>query len=181
MVARTERYPRMSVLISVVEGSILDAEADVIVNAANSHGIMGGGVAGVIRRAAGQVVEDEAKQQAPIPVGTAAVTSGGRTKFKAIIHAPTMPHPAMQIPVQNVAMATRAALKTADEHGFQSIAMPGMGTGVGGVDYTDAAGLMVKEIREFSSRTLKSVILMDVDSAMVQSWQRELIAQAIQR
>jgi O-acetyl-ADP-ribose deacetylase (regulator of RNase III) len=28
----------------VIQGSILEAEADVIVNAANSHGIMGGGV-----------------------------------------------------------------------------------------------------------------------------------------
>jgi len=39
------------------------------VNAANSHGIMGGGVAGVIKRAAGQDVEDQARAQAPIAVG----------------------------------------------------------------------------------------------------------------
>ncbi len=39
--------------ITVVQGSILEADAQVIVNAANSLGIMGGGVAGVIKRAAG--------------------------------------------------------------------------------------------------------------------------------
>ncbi|MGH7165706.1 MAG: macro domain-containing protein, partial [Nitrospiraceae bacterium] len=38
--------------ISVVQGSILDADVPVIVNAANSLGIMGGGVAGVIKRVA---------------------------------------------------------------------------------------------------------------------------------
>ena len=37
--------------IKIVHGSILDAEAQVIVNAANSLGLMGGGVAGVIKRA----------------------------------------------------------------------------------------------------------------------------------
>lgn len=42
----------MSLHITVIQGSILDANAEVIVNAANSHGFMGGGVAGVIKRAA---------------------------------------------------------------------------------------------------------------------------------
>lgn len=83
----------MSLRITVVQGSILDANAEVIVNAANSHGIMGGGVAGVIRRATGSDVEQEARKQAPIPVGQAAFTSGGKTLFKGIIHAPTMPEP----------------------------------------------------------------------------------------
>jgi len=155
----------------VIQGSILEVDTDVIVNAANSHGIMGGGVAGVIKRVAGQGVEDEARQQAPIAVGAAALTSGGKTRFKSIIHAPTMAEPAMRIPPLNVAMATRAALKLADEHAFQSIAMPGMGTGVGGVHHGDAAGLMVKEIRRFSSGVLQSVILVDVDPRMVQAWQ----------
>jgi len=122
--------PNVSILISVIQGSILEVETDVIVNAANSHGIMGGGVAGVIKRVAGQGVEDEAKRQAPIAVGEAALTSGGKTRFKSIIHAPTMSEPAMRILPLNVAMATRAALKLADEHAFRSIAMPGMGTGV---------------------------------------------------
>jgi O-acetyl-ADP-ribose deacetylase (regulator of RNase III) len=64
---------------------------EVIVNAANSLGFMGGGVAAVIKRAAGHVVEDEARRQGPTPVGSAVVTSAGATRFKAIIHAPTMP------------------------------------------------------------------------------------------
>lgn len=73
-------------------------------------------------------------------------------------------------------MATKAALKLADEHAFQSIAMSGMGTGVGGVNHGDAAGLMVKEIRGFSPRILQSVILVDVDPMMVEAWRQELIA-----
>src|SRR5881628_2201287 len=100
--------------ITVVQGSILEVEAQAIVNAANSLGFMGGGVAGVIKRAAGSEVEEEARKQAPIPVGKAVLTSGGRTSFKGIIHAPTMPQPATRIPAQNVALATKAALSLAD-------------------------------------------------------------------
>lgn len=164
----------MSVLISVIQGSILEAEADVIVNAANSHGIMGGGVAGVIKRAAGQDVEDQVRAQAPIAIGQAVLTSGGNTKFKGIIHAPTMPEPGMRISAQNVALATRAALVLADEKAFESIAIPGMGTGVGGVTAHDAAVKMAREIRTFVPRKLKSVILVDVAPSMVDAWRQEL-------
>ena len=166
---------RERLTISLVQGSILEVDAQAIVNAANSQGYMGGGVAGVIRRAAGVEVEDEARKQAPISVGKAVLTSGGKTKFKGIIHAPTMPQPAMCIPAENVALATRAALALGDSHGFTSIAIPGMGTGVGGVAHAEAAALMVKEIKAYSAHTLRSVVLVDVDVVMVEAW-RECLA-----
>ena len=160
--------------VSVVQGSILDMEVQAIVNAANSRGIMGGGVAGVIRLAAGSEVDEEAQRQAPIPVGSAVLTSGGRTRFQAIIHAPTMSEPGMRIEPRNVALATRAALVLADARGFVSVAIPGMGTGVGGVFHADAAAMMIKEVRAFMARTLKSVVLVDVDPTMVQAWHEAL-------
>jgi O-acetyl-ADP-ribose deacetylase (regulator of RNase III) len=160
--------------IRVVQGSILEVDVQAIVNAANSHGIMGGGVAGVIKRAAGPEVDEEARRQAPIPVGSAVVTSGGRTRYQAIIHAPTMPEPAMRIDPQNVALATQAALVLADARGFASVAIPGMGTGVGGVAHADAATMMIKEIRAFVPQALQSVVLVDVDPAMVQAWRDRL-------
>jgi O-acetyl-ADP-ribose deacetylase (regulator of RNase III) len=119
-------------------------------------------------------VDEEAQRQAPIPVGSAVGTSGGRTRFQAIIHAPTMPEPGMRIEPQNVALATRAALALADARGFVSVAIPGMGTGVGGVSHGDAAAMMIKEIRAFTARALKSVVLVDVDPAMVQAWRNIL-------
>ena len=160
--------------ITVVQGSILDADAQVIVNAANGLGLMSGGVAGVIKRAAGAEVEREAAKDAPIRVGTAVLTSGGKTKFKGIIHAPTMPEPGMRVPVQNVTLATKAALTLADGSGFESIAVPGMGTGVGGVAHADAARAMVEAVRAFSPKALKSVVLVDVDPEMVAAWKDEL-------
>jgi O-acetyl-ADP-ribose deacetylase len=157
--------------ITVVQGSILDVDTQVIVNAANSHGLMGGGVAGIIRRVAGFQVEEEARKQAPIPVGMAVLTSGGRTKFRGIIHAPTMPEPAMRIPPTNVGAATRAALVLADEQGFQTLALPGLGTGVGKVSPQEAAREMVEEVRRFKPEFLQSVVFVDIDPIMVQAWQ----------
>lgn len=158
--------------VEIFQGSILEVEAEAIVNAANSQGWMGGGVAGVIKRVAGPEVENEAVAQAPIPIGSAVLTSGGRTKFKGIIHAPTMEQPAMRIPAENVSKATEAALKLADEKGFISIALPGMGTGVGGVSKDEAARRMVEAIKDTPTRRLKRVILVDIDQEMVEAWQR---------
>ncbi len=168
----------MALQIVVIQGSILDVEADVIVNAANSHGLMGGGVAGVIKRAAGEAVEREAMQLAPIPVGQAILTAGGDTKFQAIIHAPTMADPGMRIPAENVARATRAALTLADKNGYRSMAIPGMGTGVGGVHPSLAAQYMIRAIRAFSAQTLQHVILVDIDAAMIASWRQVLSSAA---
>jgi O-acetyl-ADP-ribose deacetylase (regulator of RNase III) len=157
-------------VITIIHGSIVDADVDVIVNAANSLGFMGGGVAGAIKRAAGQKVEDDARRQGSTPVGRAVLTSGGATKFKGIIHAPTMPAPGMRIPSANVRRATEAALSLADERGFGSMAFPGMGTGVGGVAPGDAAREMIRAIRIFSADRLRVVVLIDVDASMVDAW-----------
>jgi O-acetyl-ADP-ribose deacetylase (regulator of RNase III) len=80
----------------------------------------------------------------------------------------------MQIPAANVGLATKAALIEADEHGLESVALPGMGTGVGGVSPRDAAAMMIREIKSYSPRSLKSVILVDVDEVMVAAWREEL-------
>lgn len=160
--------------IMVIQGSILQVKAEAIVNAANSSGAMGGGVAGIIRRAAGSEVEKEAMEHAPIPVGQAVLTSSGHTSFRGIVHAPTMPRPAMRIPADNVGKATRAALTVADTNGITSLAIPGMGTGVGGVTPSDAASIMIKEIKSFAPHSLTRVILVDVDPAMVNAWKEHL-------
>lgn len=161
--------------VTIHHGSILNAPCQGIVNAANSHGVMGGGVAGIIRRAAGKVVEEEAKAQAPIPVGKAILTSGGKTAFQGIIHAPTMPQPAMRIPVRNVELATAASLSLADVHQWESLAFPGLGTGVGGIAHRNAASAMIQEITSFTPNYLRIVVLIDVDIRMIEAWQSLLV------
>ncbi|WP_340690896.1 ADP-ribose-binding protein [Hydrogenobacter thermophilus] len=156
--------------IVILEGSLLDVEADVIVNPANSLGTMGGGVAGVIKKAGGSIIEKEAMLKAPISVGSAIFTSAGRLKFKGVIHAPTMEEPAIQTTEEKVRKAVRAALELADNMGFKSIAIPGMGTGIGRLPKEVAAKAMMGEIVNFIPINLEKVVLVDIDRELVEKW-----------
>ena len=53
------------VLFQVVQGDITTVETDAVVNAANNHFWMGGGVAGAMKRAGGGNIESEAMSQGP--------------------------------------------------------------------------------------------------------------------
>ncbi len=137
--------------IIVKTGDITKVSCDAIVNPANSYGYMGGGVAGAIKRVGGNEIEKEAIAQAPIFIGSAVATTAGTLPCRFVIHAPTMKKPAMKIPVENVAKSTQAALKLGKEMQIKNIAIPGMGTGVGGVSPADAARAMVKVAQEFEN------------------------------
>ena len=50
--------------IRVVMGDITELSADAIVNAANNKGLMGGGVAGAIKKKGGKIIENEAVKSA---------------------------------------------------------------------------------------------------------------------
>lgn len=152
MVEKVFEHIYGGVCVEVWRGDITKLEVDVIVNPANSLLLMGGGVAGAIKRVGGEEIEKEALKYAPIPVGKAVATTAGRLKAKAVIHAPTMERPAMRTDVNKVRAATKAALEYAEEKGYVSIAFPGMGTGVGGVPIGDAAHTMVKVVKEFIDR-----------------------------
>jgi len=161
--------------IIVLKGSIIEVEAEVIVNPANSKGLMGGGVAGIIKSFGGEKIEKEAVEKSPIPLGAALLTTAGRLKFKGVIHAPTMEEPTMPSSKEKVRKATKAALELADEKGFKSIAFPGMGTGVGRVPKSVAAMAMFEEIKGFKPKSLEKIILVDIDDDMVRAWKEFLL------
>jgi len=145
--------------IFIKKGDITKIVCDAIVNPANSYGYMGGGVAGVIKRIGGIKIENEAVSKAPIPVGEAVATTAGCLPCKYVIHAPTMKQPAMRIGIDNVKSATKAALDCALKNGIKTIAMPGMGTGVGGVSKSDAAREMIKVAKEYENKFDKIILV----------------------
>jgi O-acetyl-ADP-ribose deacetylase (regulator of RNase III) len=130
------------------EGDITAQRTDAIVNPANSLLVMGGGVAGAIRSVGGQAIEDEAVGKGPLEIGRAIETGAGRLPARFVIHAPTVRRPAQATDVEAIRAATMAALKKAFDLGLSSVALPCMGTGVGGVDPTDAANSMVQAITD---------------------------------
>jgi len=160
--------------IIVQKGDLTTLKVDAIVNPANSHGVMGGGVAGVIRRIGGGDIEEEAVKQAPIPIGRAVATTAGKLPCRKVIHAPTMVNPAERTDAEAVRKATVAALETADRAGLATVAFPGMGTGVGRVPLDLAASTMVRAIRSFKARFLKEVTLIGLEEAMVEAFRKAL-------
>lgn len=159
--------------IIVKKGDLTKTDCDAIVNPANSFGYMGGGVAGAIKRVGGIEIEKEAVNKAPIPVGRAVFTTAGTLPCKYVIHAPTMKQPAMRIDVENVRLATQAALELAEDLKLQFIAIPGMGTGVGGVSPEEAAEVMINVAKKFENK-FKKIIFIDRNDEMVDSFNKYL-------
>jgi len=160
--------------IQIQKGDITKADVEAIVNPSNSFGWMGGGSAAAIVRAGGEEIEKEIVEKAPLEIGKAVATKAGKLPYKFIIHAPTMESPAQKAQGYNVAMSTRGALLLADDQGLKSIAMPGLGTGVGSFPIKEAAKIMVDELKKFEPQNLQKVILMDINDDLVEAWKKEL-------
>ena len=160
--------------IEVKKGDITKEPADAVVNPANSLLFMGGGAAGALKRAGGEEIEREARRHAPLEVGRAVATTAGKLPARWVIHAPTMERPAMPTTEEKVYKATLGALRCAEEIGAESVVIPGMGTGVGGLSFEAAADAMFRAIEEFApkARHLKRIVLCDISEQMVEAWQK---------
>jgi O-acetyl-ADP-ribose deacetylase (regulator of RNase III) len=134
--------------MKAVVGDITKAEADVIVNAANGIGPMGGGVAYAIKKAGGKIIEDEAikvcRETDPQP-GDVYVTTAGKLKAKYVFHAVTMKYPAEPSSVEVVKKCLVSLLNKARQMSVKSMVIPALATGVGGVPKKDVAAAF-KEI-----------------------------------
>jgi O-acetyl-ADP-ribose deacetylase len=132
--------------IEVQQADVTKLEVDAIANAANTDLTHGGGVAGAIVRAGGQVVQDESDELAPIELGQAVATSAGEMPARWVIHAATM-HLGGPTSTEIIRKATASTLAKADEIGAKSLALVAFGTGVGGFPVDKAARIEVDEVR----------------------------------
>jgi O-acetyl-ADP-ribose deacetylase (regulator of RNase III)/ADP-ribose pyrophosphatase YjhB (NUDIX family) len=131
--------------IKIVQADITELKVGAIVNAANNKLVMGGGLAGAIKRKGGQDIEDEAVKKGPIKIGQALATSAGSLPSKYVIHAATM---GMDFQTDEIKIkdSARSALKVAEELKVSSIAFPALGCGVGGFPLLAAAKIMAQEV-----------------------------------
>lgn len=160
--------------VIVKKGDITQIDCDAIVNPANSYGYMGGGVAGAIKIIGGVEIEKEAISKAPIKIGKAVSTTAGSLPCKYVIHAPTMEKPAMRIGIENVRLATKAALNLGAKLNLKTIAIPGMGAGVGGVP-TDVAAKAISDIAKEFENKFEKIILIDRNQEMIDSFIKYLM------
>ena len=133
--------------IHVQQGDLTTLAVDAIVNAANNDLVLGGGLAGAIRRRGGPVVQQECTRHGPIEVGQAAITTAGELPARYVIHQASM-HLGGATTAESLRASTAAALKLADKHNLKTIAFPATGTGVAGFDMRDCARIMIAEVRK---------------------------------
>jgi O-acetyl-ADP-ribose deacetylase (regulator of RNase III) len=117
----------------VVRGDLLREPTDAIVNAANGHLAHGGGVAGIISRAAGPELQQESndlvRKRGPFPAGSAVVTTAGKLPFKGVIHA-VGPRWGDGDEEAKLVGALTAAFACAQERGWTSVSFPAVSAGI---------------------------------------------------
>jgi O-acetyl-ADP-ribose deacetylase len=134
----------------VVRGDLLDEPVDAIVNAANGHLAHGGGVAGIISRAAGPQLQAESdrlvRERGPFPTGSAVVTSAGKLPFKGVIHA-VGPRQGEGDEETKLVLALVTAFGCAKERGWSSVSFPAVSSGIFAVPLEVCARAYLKAMR----------------------------------
>ena len=158
---------------------------DAIVTPANRRGVMGVGIAGLIRLRGGAEIEREAMAMAPLTIGQAITTTAGQLEARGtrfIIHAVTSDALGAPTQAETVHRATTAVLQAADHHRVRSLAMPPIGAGIGSGRFPSETVMlmMIEEIvahlRRFTSRLDRIVLVCrddrevrDIDFALTEA------------
>jgi O-acetyl-ADP-ribose deacetylase len=136
------------VVFELIEGDIVELDADAIVNAANGQLSHGGGLAALISRRGGPTIQREShnwvREHGRVATGSTAITSGGNLRARHVIHAVGPVYNRTESSSELLATAVRSALQMADDHGLKSIALPAISTGIFGYPLEEAARVMLE-------------------------------------
>lgn len=147
--------------IKVIRGDITTIKADVIVNAANSSLMGGGGVDGAIHNAGGPAILFDCmkivEKQGGCKTGEAVITRSGNLPSKYVIHTvgPIWRY-GNNNEIQLLKNCYFNSLLLAIKNGCRSVAFPAISTGIYRFPKELAAGIAVEEVHSFLSQ--KSLI-----------------------
>jgi O-acetyl-ADP-ribose deacetylase (regulator of RNase III) len=133
--------------IQLVQGDITEMNVDAVVNAANNDLVLGAGVAGAIRRKGGEQIQQECNEIGTIPIGTAAITGGGRLKARWVLHAASMELGGTTT-AASLRGSTLHSLRLAEKKELKTIAFPAVGAGIGGFPPRECADVMLRAVFE---------------------------------
>ncbi|HEX6550526.1 MAG TPA: O-acetyl-ADP-ribose deacetylase [Gammaproteobacteria bacterium] len=145
-------------MIKVIQYDITDLDVDIIVNAANSSLLGGGGVDGAIHRAAGPELLEACRKLGGCPTGEARITPGFRLKARWVIHAvgPVW-HGGNDREAELLAGCYDSAFHLALAAKARSIAFPCISTGVYHYPKQDAARAALTVMRKYD-KDFRSVV-----------------------
>ena len=141
--------------VSLHVGDLTRHAVDVLVNAANSSLLGGGGVDGAIHRMGGSKLTDACRQirrtthPDGLPTGEVVITPGGNLAAKYVIHTvgPIYGRHGGQ-ESELLSACYRNALHLAGQHGLRSIAFPSISTGAFGYPADEAAEVVSSTLND---------------------------------
>lgn len=132
--------------VHAISGDITRQNVDVIVNAANSSLLGGGGVDGAIHRAGGPAILTACQElrrtvwPSGLPTGEAVITPGGELPARFVIHTVGPVYGSHSgDEARLLGSCYRKSLFLADESGVSTIAFPAISTGIYGYPRSEAA------------------------------------------
>jgi O-acetyl-ADP-ribose deacetylase len=161
--------------IEVVRGDITTVDAEVLVTAANSALAGGGGVDGVVPRAAGPELLRALRPLAPCPPGSAVITPAFRlpAPVRHVVHA-VGPRYGVDEPAAGLlASAYLASLRLCDDVGASSVAFPSLSTGAFGFPLLEACQISVTALLGADTH-VERCSLVAFDTKTQRFWQRAL-------
>ena len=163
--------------IEVILADITTVAAEVLVTAANSALVGGGGVDAAIHRAAGPRLLQALRPLAPCPPGSAVITAAFDlpAPVRHVVHA-VGPRFGIDVPSADLlASAYLASLRRCDEVGAESVAFPSLSTGVFGYPLTEACEISTRTLLA-ADTAVQRCFLVAFDARTQQSWQGALTA-----
>ena len=150
--------------ISVLRGSVVYADTDAIVNAANAQLAGGSGVCGAIFTEAGwDDMQRACDRIGGCPTGHAVVTPGFRLKAKYVIHT-----------VGPIYSGATKDAERAEELGLHSIGFCSISTGIYGYPLNEAVKIAADTLRTFPAKSLTDIRVYCYGEREYQAFTKEL-------
>jgi O-acetyl-ADP-ribose deacetylase (regulator of RNase III) len=147
-----------------VLGDITEQQVDVIVNAANSSLLGGGGVDGAIHRKGGPEILAECRKLRAghygggLKTGQAVATTAGRLPARWVVHTVGPVWSATENREELLADCHRNSLRVAAELGAKTVAFPAISTGIYRWPVEDAAKIARAAVRDASVELVRFVL-----------------------
>lgn len=138
-------------MIELTHGDILTADAEALVNTVNCVGVMGRGIALQFRKAFPEnfkVYEAACERQDVQPGKMLVFETGFLTGPKYLINFPTKRHWKGKSRMEDIDAGLPALIEEIRKRGIRSIAVPPLGCGLGGLDWSKVRPRIVKAFEE---------------------------------